>query len=697
MNSLIFLFAFFFWGLLWISDPLIRLFCAVVILIFLVLRFRHERLVIIAVVVWTILSLFSIITLEINRSLEMNEPEPGEYLVTSIHSNYAIARSMNPSGELKHEVVVYESSDLVFQDVIELNQFDRIESLNNPGGFSFEKRMKQKGIAYSSSMKNQKRFADSGSLRARIYRALTNRFDPESKQGKLIRLFFYGISFKEVSEWISRMGLPLLGLFDLIRKGFKRFLDISFVCMDWIVLVLIVIYGECFFWNTVLLRLFIFTLFRVLLNKHKDWRVPCSLIVFLLLSPNDYSEFSLCLPLILWLNRKFQNNSICAKIQERISLLMMQAIYFSNLNLWMIVGYRKLRSLFGFFFLLTICLLFVESECLTNLLFEVLSGEWNFLNSMTFHGMVNPLIMAIFILTWIYGVFKPDKKTPVMFASAFLLYLFSFRLDPFFHVYQLDIGQGDCAVIIEPFQKSVVMIDAAGNRFRNNSEKIIVPFLKSHHIDTIDALVISHDDFDHSGSVEDLLNHQDIEIKEVITSSDQKIPVDYPFHSLRTTSQSGVHSNAMQSSFSETEIDEGNDKVNGQITELDIDINDLSLISYFAYDNFRFLWTGDASSAIERELIHEYTVDADVLKAGHHGSNTSSDPEFLSEVKPELALISAGKNNRYGHPHIQTLENLKESGCDVLSTANDGAIHLKTFRNLMIIETDSGLIGYIWK
>lgn len=146
MNSLIFLFAFFFWGLLWISDPLIRLFCAVVILIFLVLRFRHERLVIIAVVVWTILSLFSIITLEINRSLEMNEPEPGEYLVTSIHSNYAIARSMNPSGELKHEVVVYESSDLVFQDVIELNQFDRIESLNNPGVFSFEKRMKQKEL-----------------------------------------------------------------------------------------------------------------------------------------------------------------------------------------------------------------------------------------------------------------------------------------------------------------------------------------------------------------------------------------------------------------------------------------------------------------------------------------------------------------------------------------------------------------------
>lgn len=86
------------------------------------------------------------------------------------------------------------------------------------------------------------------------------------------------------------------------------------------------------------------------------------------------------------------------------------------------------------------------------------------------------------------------------------------------------LARGDCAVIIEPFQKSVVMIDAAGNRFRNNSEKIIVPFLKSHHIDTIDALVISHDDFDHSGSVEDLLNHQDIEIKEVITSSDQKNP-----------------------------------------------------------------------------------------------------------------------------------------------------------------------------
>lgn len=105
-------------------------------------------------------------------------------------------------------------------------------------------------------------------------------------------------------------------------------------------------------------------------------------------------------------------------------------------------------------FLLTICLLFVESECLTNLLFEVLSGEWNFLNSMTFHGMVNPLIMAIFILTWIYGVFKPDKKTPVMFASAFLLYLFSFRLDPFFHVYQLDIGQEIVQSSLNPFKRA---------------------------------------------------------------------------------------------------------------------------------------------------------------------------------------------------------------------------------------------------
>jgi competence protein ComEC len=102
--------------------------------------------------------------------------------------------------------------------------------------------------------------------------------------------------------------------------------------------------------------------------------------------------------------------------------------------------------------------------------------------------------------------------------------------------------------------------------------------------------------------------------------------------------------------------------------------NELSVITRLVYGNTTFLFTGDAPSNVERQLVDSNgSLSADVLKAGHHGSRTSSNQVFLEAVKPRLAVISVGKNN-YGHPHQEVLKRLRRIGISIMTTLGSGTI-----------------------
>lgn len=235
--------------------------------------------------------------------------------------------------------------------------------------------------------------------------------------------------------------------------------------------------------------------------------------------------------------------------------------------------------------------------------------------------------------------------------------------DPFFQVYTLNLGQADCSVIVEPFHKSVVMIDCGQNLYRDNVERIIMPFLENKNIHTIDTLILTHDDFDHNGGYDSLKNK--IEIKQVIEDSNDKVNVDYPFYLL----------------LSEREAK---------------DTNDSSIISYFTYDHLTYLFMGDASKQIERQLMSEYDLKADVIKVGHHGSNTSSDPDFLDSLDCKIALISCGYKNKYGHPSVETLKTLENLHINTLCTSDCGSIAIYSLHHLSFLVTNDGMFGIIW-
>ena len=136
------------------------------------------------------------------------------------------------------------------------------------------------------------------------------------------------------------------------------------------------------------------------------------------------------------------------------------------------------------------------------------------------------------------------------------------------------------------------------------------------------------------------------------------------------------------------------------IKELNIDKNKLYFLQTKEYDNendnsnviyteingYKFMLMGDASANIEHEILNKYSLpDIDVLKVGHHGSRTSSGKEFIDEINPEYSIISVGKNNRYGHPNKEVLDNLKDS--KIYRTDEDGGILFEIKNNKLKIET----------
>ncbi|QHA37030.1 MBL fold metallo-hydrolase [Rossellomorea marisflavi] len=108
--------------------------------------------------------------------------------------------------------------------------------------------------------------------------------------------------------------------------------------------------------------------------------------------------------------------------------------------------------------------------------------------------------------------------------------------------------------------------------------------------------------------------------------------------------------------------------------------NDDSLVIYAHIGGMKWLFTGDLEESGERKMIRRYNVEADVLKVGHHGSASSTSEEFLEKVDAQVAIISAGKDNRFGHPHPDVVERLGNRGVKIYNTADDGAVTYRFWR-----------------
>lgn len=458
------------------------------------------------------------------------------------------------------------------------------------------------------------------------------------KNNPVLLANLYGIQTKQ-NDALIQLGLPIIMVYYFLFYQLKKVLDEKKVHL--VLILLLMVYGACFIYTISLVR---FICFQIAKYFFKDWHsvLAFSMFFFLSMLPWHSLDFAFVFPLAYRLCFYYVTDPNKRWIAQKATLLICQFVYFHQVDLVLFLFfniYRKIQ-------LWNVLLAFFKVSI-------PYVNQW--IGKFCFHYV--PGILFFLVLFW----FLQSKKKTLFVLLCCLPFIQTYA-DPFFHVYMFDIGQGDCTLIVEPFKRSAVMIDCGQNLYRDNIKDIVLPVLEDLQIHSLTALICTHDDFDHSGGKEELM--KSIPVKQYITNREDQPNVSYPFYSL--------------------------------LPERDAkDENDESIVSYFTYDQTHYLWMGDASVDVERQILSQYKLDVDVLKLGHHGSNTSSSYTFLDKLRPKLGLVSVGRKNRYGHPSNTVISNCHDLGIEVLETKDVGMIHIFSFRNWTFFETATHLVGRI--
>ncbi|MGU7951731.1 DNA internalization-related competence protein ComEC/Rec2 [Streptococcus suis] len=293
------------------------------------------------------------------------------------------------------------------------------------------------------------------------------------------------------------------------------------------------------------------------------------------------------------------------------------------------------------------------------------------------------LLVSLFLL---YDFHR--RKKWLLGLSLVLALLFFITKHPLENeVTVVDIGQGD-SIFLRDMRGRTVLIDVGGRvdfaakeawqeRSRQaNAERTLIPYLHSRGVDRIDSLVLTHTDTDHVGDVLEVAKQ--VQIGRIVVSQGSLTVPDFvatlkeinvPVHVVKVGDRLPIFDSYLEVLYPDGTGDGGN--------------ND-SIVLYGRLLETNFLFTGDLEQG-ELDLIETYpNLPVDVLKAGHHGSKGSSYLEFLDHIGAKIALVSAGENNRYKHPHQETLDRFDSRNIQVYRTDQQGAIRFRGWKEWRI-------------
>jgi len=250
----------------------------------------------------------------------------------------------------------------------------------------------------------------------------------------------------------------------------------------------------------------------------------------------------------------------------------------------------------------------------------------------------------------------------------------------------LNVGQGDAIFIDAPSGNQLLIDGGPGKSVLRELSKVM-PFYDR----SIDVVIATHADQDHVGGLPDVLRKYKVNL-----FMESGVPGE---------SSSYQELEKIVSSTSSSEGEAGTKKLlarRGMVIDLGdgailqilfpdrdpagMETNMASIVARLVYGENEFLLTGDSPQTIEHYLISLGSLQSDVLKAGHHGSKTSTSAEFVSAVSPQYAVISVGKDNKYGHPNKETLDTLNNFGAKILRTDELGAIVFKSDGTNLVLK-----------
>ena len=285
-----------------------------------------------------------------------------------------------------------------------------------------------------------------------------------------------------------------------------------------------------------------------------------------------------------------------------------------------------------------------------------------------------------------------EKKHRLIFLCAAWLLAFFFLIPSRpagLSVTFLDVGQGDGIVL--RFASRTILVDCGSSQQKSVGEKVLVPYLRSQGVTYVDFAVMTHGDQDHINGIRYLLEHPESGIrlgglmmpkagndeiygKMAELAKRQEIPVYYASAGdrIENIAGKGIYMECLSPSGEEEFSDR----------------NEESLVFRVTYDRFSMMLTGDMEAGGEENLVESGVLSpVTILKAGHHGSATSSGENFLEKLSPEITVLSYGRKNRYGHPAKEVKERLGNIGSEILETGISGAVMIETDGKKMKVRT----------
>src|SRR3989344_1578910 len=260
-----------------------------------------------------------------------------------------------------------------------------------------------------------------------------------------------------------------------------------------------------------------------------------------------------------------------------------------------------------------------------------------------------------------------------LFVLAFATHSAAGQKDGLLRVYFLDVGQGDAEFIITP-NGHTILIDGGPDDSVLSTLGRLLPFYEKE----IDVVIATHPHADHISGLIHILNryevHHIIEARESYESGE--------FLAWREAVQNEKANNieALTGTVIELGVETRLTIIHPDKSHAGVSLknpHDANVTAVFTYQDIDILFTGDMEADIERELIREgVAIEAEILKIGHHGSKTSTSPEFLEAVNPQAAFIEVGAKNRYGLPYLGVLRRLEQFGIPYYRTDEYGTVEL---------------------
>lgn len=271
-----------------------------------------------------------------------------------------------------------------------------------------------------------------------------------------------------------------------------------------------------------------------------------------------------------------------------------------------------------------------------------------------FHRLNVYMICIAYVLLICFALSKTNIRR-LVFVLLFVLSLYipsiSFHYIEEDIFYMVDVGQGDGMYV--KIGQTHIVIDAFEH---------MTSFLSHHGINDLDYLILTHSDQDHTKEAHKIIDT--FNVKQIIINAYDQEYEKYAHNLMRVKAGDYIWIDQQKVMFYNPIIDYGN-------------ANNNSLVFKLHIGSYDFLFTGDIEEEAEQLIVQTYkeAIKSDVLKVAHHGSITSSTTQFLDIVDPQKAIISVGRNNRFGFPHTEIIDRLNHRQIEIYRTDKDGAIY----------------------